>query len=566
MTRVWAPDAQSVDLVLADAQRPMSRAAGGWWDGPDLPDGTDYGFSLDGSDPLPDPRSFYQPYGVDGLSRSWDPSRHHWVASPGTSVLGNVIYELHVGTFTAEGTLISAIERLDHLRDLGVTTVELMPLAQFSGEFGWGYDGVDLFAVHRAYGGPDALVEFVNAAHERGLNVCIDVVLNHLGVWGNYLSMFAPYFHPTATGPWGPVLDLNGPEQRAYLIDVCRHWLVTMHADALRLDAVHAIHDETDRHLLAELSQCVAQWSHDEGRPMTLIAESDLNQPSMVMPTSEGGMGMDAQWADDIHHALHVALTGEIDGYYGDFADTHALATVLENVFYHDGRYSTFRHQNWGAPVPATLDRRKFVVFSQDHDQVGNRAQGDRPSQVLSDAQLVASEAIILLSPFTPMLFMGEEWGTRTPFRFFADQEDDERAQLVREGRQKEFSEHGWSGDVPDPTSRTTVDHCVLDWSEPRDGRCRRMLEWARSMIHVRATAPGVRDGVCQRVTHEGDIVRMINGAVAVEADMNGDALPAADSHDWPRENGGHIGSLLASFPDQKGAAVRVWQWVGVPD
>lgn len=574
-TRVWAPTARGVELVTPTdgARSAMSPTGHGWWEGRALPEGTDYWFSPDGEGPFPDPRSRWQPHGVDGPSRMWTARDHDWVPSPDQEVLGGVIHEIHVATFTRGGTLTSAIERLDELVDLGVGTVELMPLAQFSGEFGWGYDGVDLFAVHRAYGGPDALVAFVDAAHARGLSVCLDVVLNHLGAWGNYLSRFGPYYTERHQTPWGPGFDLDGPdshEQRRYLLDVCRHWLVDMHVDALRLDAVHAIHDDSDTHLLTELAQLLPGWEERTGRSLTLIAESDLNDVRMVRAPETGGVGMDAQWADDVHHALHVALTGETQGYYADFADPAALRRTLEDVFHHNGTWSSFRGRNWGAPVPHDLDRRRFVVYSQDHDQVGNRARGDRPSEHLTDAQLAGVAAVVLLGTFTPMLFQGEEWGTRTPFRFFADQETPERARMVREGRAAEFGAHGWEGEVPDPTSRGTLEDCVLDWSERSQPRCSAMLAWYRELISLRGRVPGVRSGRRQRAVRLGDVLVVVNAGVALVLDLAGHALPAdvdptapatwADSPEGTPPGG--LGPLLASFPTGDGGdAVRVFGW-----
>ena len=560
--RVWAPTAEHVDLVRGQTgpSSPMTRTDGGWWEAPGLQLGADYWFSPDGRGPFPDPRSRWQPFGVDGPSRLWEPDPdHHWAPSPDREVLGGPIYELHVGTFTSEGGLRSAAAHLADLVDLGVETVELMPIAQFSGEFGWGYDGVDLFAVHRSYGGPDALVEFVDRAHEIGLSVCVDVVLNHLGAWGNYLSQLAPYYSERHQTPWGPGFDLDGPdslEPRAFLLDVCRHWLVDLHVDALRLDAVHALQDDSPRHLLDELADRVATWREETGRRLALIAESDLNDPRMVTPRADGGVGMDAQWADDVHHALFVALTGETQGYYADFADPDALVHVLQDVFFHDGRWSAFRGRTWGSPVPPDLDRRRFVAYSQNHDQVGNRARGDRPSETLDDAQLAAAAALVLLSSTTPMVFQGEEWGTRTPFRFFSDQETEDRARIVRTGREAEFGRHGWDGQVPDPTSRDTFEACVLDWSERDQPGPRRMLAWYRRLLEVRRTAPGVRGGSRQRASQEGPVVRIANAGVLVVADLSGHALPSGP--DGP-------GQVVAAFPSlvEQGDAVRVLVGVG---
>ena len=544
--RVWAPAAQHVDLVLPAATEPpaapssikMTKAAGGWWEGPELPPGTDYWFSLDGGDPLPDPRSTCQPQGVHGPSRVWaPPPAEDRAESPDIDPLGAVFYELHVGTFSEEGTLDGAIPHLDHLVRLGVDVVELMPLAAFAGEFGWGYDGVDLFAVHAAYGGPDALVRFVDAAHERGLAVCLDVVLNHLGPWGNYLGQFGPYYTDRHRTPWGPGFNLDSAdaaeshEPREFLLDVCRHWLVDLHVDCLRLDAIHAIHDDSPVHLLAELSTRVARWSADTGRRMALVAESDLNDVRVITPVADGGLGMDAQWADDVHHALHTAFTGESQGYYGDFAQPGVLAHVLEDVFLHAGTFSTFRDRIWGKPVPADMDRRRFVVFDEDHDQVGNRAAGDRPSTSLTAAQQAASAALVLLSPFTPMLFMGQEWGTRQPFAYFSDQEDEHRAELVRQGRASEFGSHGWSESdgIPDPTARSTVVASTLDWSEAADGTHARLLDWHRELIELRRSAGLGSAGPRATSTQTDDTVVMETQGFRVEASLRA-GVPLGDS------------------------------------
>lgn len=353
--RVWAPAANEVTLVTAAGETPMTPGADGWFEGSALSAGTDYAFRLDGGDPRPDPRSRWQPEGVHAASRVFDPAAHAWADGewPGRDARGAVGYELHVGTFTPGGTLDSAIERLDDLVDLGVEVVELMPLAAFNGPRGWGYDGVALWAVHEAYGGPAALQRFVDAAHGRGLAVCLDVVHNHLGPSGNYLGQFGPYFTDAHETPWGSAVNLDQPgseEVREFLISSALAWLRDFHIDALRLDAVHALVDDSPRHVLAELSDRVAQLAEDLGRPLTLIAESDLNDVAMVSPTAEGGRGMQAQWADDVHHALHAWLTGERGGYYVDFGSAEVMATALTEVFVHDGGYSTFRGKDWAGP------------------------------------------------------------------------------------------------------------------------------------------------------------------------------------------------------------------------
>ncbi|WP_372593749.1 malto-oligosyltrehalose trehalohydrolase [Actinotalea sp.] len=504
--RVWAPEARTVDLHT-DRVEPMRPVGGGWWeaDSP-LHDGSDYAFSVDGGPPRPDPRSPWQPHGVHGPSRAFDTGRHRWTDEgwAGVDSRGAVTYELHVGTFTPAGTLDAAIEHLEHLADLGVDLVELMPLAAFPGRHGWGYDGVALWAVHEAYGGPAALQRFVDAAHHHGLGVCLDVVYNHLGPSGNYLATFGPYFTDTHHTPWGSAVNLDASgsaEVRAFIVENALRWFAEFHVDALRLDAVHALADDSPRHLLAELSDTVAELSTRLGRPLSLVAESDENDARTVQPTAEGGLGMTGQWADDVHHALHAWLTGERHGYYVDFGPVEVLAHALTRVFVHEGGPSTFRGVPWGAPVPRDTDARRFVVFAANHDQIGNRAVGDRPASRVPDGVLAAGAAVVLLSPFSPMLFMGDEWGTRRPFPFFSDHQEPELAEAIRVGRTAEFAGHGWAElyggepEVPDPQAPGTVESARLDWSEPAAPTHARMLAWHRTLIALRRVLPGVLDG-----------------------------------------------------------------------
>ena len=506
---VWAPQAGRVGLHLPATGEvtAMEPREGGWWVSPrPLPAGTDYAYRLDDGEDLPDPRSAWQPDGVHGPSRVFDASRLEWTDDgwPGRDLLGAVIYELHVGTFTPEGTLDAAAQRLAHLAWLGVDLVELMPVAGFPGRAGWGYDGVDLWAVHEAYGGPAALARFVDAAHAAGIGVCLDVVYNHLGPSGNYLGRFGPYFTAVHETPWGSAVNYDQPgceQVRAFVIDSALRWLTDFHVDALRLDAIHEIRDDAERssavephpHLLAEMSDAVASLSERLGRPLSLVAESDLNDAGVITPTHDDppfrmpSLGMTAQWTDDVHHALHARITGESQGYYADFAAPHALSHVYEHAFLHDGGWSSFRGRSWGAPVPAGTDPRRFVVFDSDHDQVGNRATGDRPAASLSDDLLAAEAALIILSPFTPMLFMGEEWGTRRPFQFFTDHTESELAQAVTQGRRDEFASFGWGADeVPDPQDRSTVEASVLDWAALSSPAHARMLAWYRDLIALR--------------------------------------------------------------------------------
>ena len=545
---VWAPAAQTVELHLPGQDRlvDMIPAPGGWWTAPlDLEPGTDYAFRVDGSPNRPDPRSALQPDGVHGPSRTVDPDAWQWTDQnwAGKDLRGSVIYELHVGTFTPEGTLDAAITRLGHLADLGVDIVELMPLAAFPGKAGWGYDGVGLWAVHEAYGGPDALARFVDAAHNAGIGVCLDVVYNHLGPSGNYLGVFGPYFTRAHHTPWGEAVnyDHDGSKQvRAFVIDSALRWLRDFHIDALRLDAIHEIKDDAaaadppQTHILAELSDAVAALSAEIGRPLSLVAEADLNDVGVITPTDEQppakipSLGMTAQWADDVHHALHARLTGETQGYYGDFAEAGAWAKAYGRAFLHNGTWSTFRERNWGAPVPENTDPRKFVVFGSDHDQVGNRAVGDRPSTSLNDATLAATAALVLLSPYTPMLFMGEEWGTRAPFQFFTDHEEADLARSVSEGRVREFAGFGWDADeIPDPQEHGTVEASRLRWEELDEAEHARMLAWYQGLIALRRKLTWSQRTAWPQVDETDDVLTVTYEDIVVATNLSDQDRPA---------------------------------------
>ncbi|KZB79868.1 malto-oligosyltrehalose trehalohydrolase [Amycolatopsis regifaucium] len=495
---VWAPEAQRARVRVDAGVHEMTAGDGGWWHAD--AEGVTYSFLLDDDDvPLPDPRSRWQPHGVHEASRVYDHSEFAWAddAWTGRQLPGGVLYELHIGTFTAGGTFDAAIERLDHLVDLGVTHVELLPVNSFDGTAGWGYDGVLWGAVHEPYGGPDGLKRFVDAAHARGLAVVLDVVYNHLGPSGAYLDRFGPYF--AGQNDWGPGLNLDGPgsdEVRRYVIDNALGWFRDFHLDALRLDAVHALADRRATHLLEELATETDALSAVLGRPLTLIAESDLNDPKLVTSRERGGYGLHAQWSDDLHHALHVKLTGETSGYYADFAAPDALERVLREVFFHTGTWSSFRERTHGRPVDtAVLPGHRFLGYLQNHDQIGNRATGDRLSATVAPGRLACGAALLFCSPYTPMLFMGEEWAASTPWQFFASFPDPELAEAVRTGRRREFSRHGWGeAEVPDPMDPATVERSRLDWTEvDREGH-REMLELYRNLIRLRRERPELAD------------------------------------------------------------------------
>jgi maltooligosyltrehalose trehalohydrolase len=544
MTRfeVWAPDAERVELETGSVRQDMRAEDGGWWridrddpvtgtDAPGTDDsgtdnrGTDYSFRVDGGEALPDPRSPWQPSGVHGPSRTYDHEGFPWTdgAWRGRPLAGSVLYELHIGTFTPEGTFDAAIGRLDHLVTLGVDTVEIMPVAAFPGRHGWGYDGVDLWAVHDPYGGPDGLKRFVNACHLRGLAVILDVVYNHLGPSGNYLGRFGPYFTDAYRTPWGQAVNFDqagSDEVRAFVIGNALMWLRDYHLDGLRLDAVHAIEDHRAVHILEELAGEVRRLGAVLGRHLTVIAESDLNDPRLVTSPEAGGYGLDAHWNDDVHHAIHTLLTGERQGYYADFGSPEALAKTLTGAYFHDGTWSSFRGRTHGRPVDRLrIPGHRFVVFQQNHDQVGNRAAGDRlPADVLR-----MGAAIMLTSPFTPMLFMGEEWGASTPWCYFTDHQEPELAEAVRSGRRAEFARHGWDpAAVPDPQAVDTFRRSVLDWTETEKPGHRDLLDWYRHLIELRRSRPELTDGDLTKVRVEtaADRLTIIRGDTRVTLDL----------------------------------------------
>ena len=498
---VWAPDPELVRMRANDQTFEMTRDDHAWWHPPEpLLPGTDYAYLLDDDDtPLADPRSQWQPEGVFGPSRSYDHSAFRWTdgAWTGRALPGSVLYEMHIGTFTPGRTFDAAIERLDYLAGLGVDLVEVMPVNVFDGTAGWGYDGVLWGAVHEPYGGPDGFKRFVNACHDRGLGVVLDVVYNHIGPSGAYLYRFGPYF--AGSNQWGAALNVDGPgsdEVRRYVIDNAVGWLRDFHVDGLRLDAVHAIEDHRALPLLEELAAEVDALAAGVHRPLSLIAESDLNDPRLITSREAGGYGLTAQWCDDIHHALHVTLTGETQGYYRDFAAPGALAATLRSAYFHAGTWSSFRGRTHGRPVDTQkIPGYQFVCYLQNHDQIGNRAEGDRLSATVRPGRLACGAAILLCSPYTPMLFMGEEWAASTPWQFFASFPDPGLAEAVRNGRRAEFSEHGWGEqDIPDPMSPATVERSTLNWKELSVPDHRFMLELYRGLIALRHEYPELAD------------------------------------------------------------------------
>ena len=548
---VWAPRASSLALSVAspagEATVAMQPSGDGWWTtaepAPDPAEvAVDYGYLVDGSDvPRPDPRSRHQPDGVHARSRTFRPEAHVWgdTAWTGRQLAGAVIYELHLGTFTPEGTLDAAIGKLDHLRSIGVDLVELLPVNSFDGTHNWGYDGVGWFAVDDTYGGPAAYQRFVDACHQAGLGVIQDVVYNHLGPSGNYLPVFGPYL-TEGRNTWGDQVNLDqdgSAEVRRYILDNALMWLGDYHVDGLRLDAVHALSDSSPVHLLEELAVEVGALSAYRGVPLTLIAESDLNDPVMVTPREAGGYGLDAQWSDDFHHAVHVALTGETDGYYADFEPLGALAKVMEKGFFHDGTWSSFREADHGVPIDtATMATWRLVVCSQNHDQIGNRAVGDRVTEVLDDHQLACAALLTLAGPFTPMLFQGEEWAASTPFQFFTSHTDPAIGLATAEGRIGEFAKMGWDPSVvPDPQDPETYRRSKLDWSERESGRGARILSVYQRLAALRSEQPALTDPAFGAVRCEVDEVtrlfRMHRGDLLVAINLGDEPAEVSVTH-----------------------------------
>jgi maltooligosyltrehalose trehalohydrolase len=503
--RVWAPKASRAQLVLK-TDRPYSVEMAAEERGyfgvvqTGIADGARYAYRLDGGPERPDPCSLWQPEGVHGPSAVVQPERFHRTGGEWRGVRRGdlVIYELHVGTFTPEGTFDAIIPRLHALRDLGVTALELMPVAQFPGTRDWGYDGVFPYAAQHSYGGPAGLARLVGACHAAGMAILLDVVYNHLGPEGNYLRDFGPYFTDRYKTPWGEAFNFDGPGSdavRDYVLDNARMWLEDFHFDGLRLDAVHAIFDFGARHILSEIKEVAEDVAVRSARHIHIIAESDLNDPKVILPADQGGYGLDAQWADDFHHAVHAYLTDERRGYYQDFGDFRQIGRALESPFIYASDYSSHRDRKHGAPAPPDLGGDRFVVCLQNHDQVGNRAQGERLTALLqSPAQVRLATTLLLFSPYIPLLFMGEEYGEEKRFPFFCSFSDEHLIQAVREGRKREFPDFVNQGALLDPQAETTFEAAKLTWSWP-DGTTGAALRCLHAnLLAARNKWPALRD------------------------------------------------------------------------
>ncbi|MGO4590819.1 malto-oligosyltrehalose trehalohydrolase [Paenarthrobacter sp. 2TAF44] len=579
---VWAPNAGSVKLLAGGSEHAMEQihdgGATGWWRASvevtgQEGDAVAYGYFVDGEGPFPDPRSRRQPDGVHGLSAIFDPAAYHWGDGEwkGRSLKGSVIYELHLGTFTPEGTLDAAARKLDYLVNLGVDFIELLPVNAFNGVHNWGYDGVLWYAIHEPYGGPEAYQRFVDAAHAAGLGVIQDVVYNHLGPSGNYLPKFGPYLKSGEGNTWGDSVNLDGPgsdEVRRYILENAAMWLRDYHVDGLRLDAVHALRDERAVHILEDFGALGDQIEAETGVTKTLIAESDLNNPRLIYPRKDNGYGLEGQWSDDFHHALHVNLSGETTGYYADFESLAVLAKVLEHGFLHDGSYSSFRGRHHGRPIRHDLAHPSaLVVCLQNHDQIGNRATGDRLTASLSYGRLAIGAVLTMTSPFTPMLFMGEEFGASTPWQFFTSHPEPELGEATAKGRIKEFERMGWDpAVVPDPQDPETFKRSKLDWSEPSAGDHARLLQLYRDLAQLRRNTSELVNGGFGETTVEFDDdehwLEMTRGAIRVvcnfgdeplDSPMGGSLLLATDTEAVLED-----GSL--TLPGGSAAVVRVQQ------
>ena len=549
---VWAPLLKSVKLCVVhpdERSLSMSRDGRGYWRAviDEVNPGALYMYQPDGSELRPDPASNYQPEGVHGPSQVIDHTAFRWTDGGwrGIALEEMIIYELHVGTCTAEGTFDGLVTRLGEIRDVGINAIEVMPIAQFPDGRNWGYDGAHPFAVQSNYGGPEGMKRLVDACHNAGLAVILDVVYNHLGPEGNYLGLFGPYFTDRHKTPWGNAINFDDAHcemVRDYFIENALHWFRNYHVDALRLDATHAMHDEGDRHILQELAGAVRDYSEARGRQFHLIAESDLNDVRVTRPEQSGGYGISAQWCDDFHHSLRAMLTGEDGGYFKDFGRAEHLAKAYREGFVYSGEYSQFRKRSHGT-CSKDVPGHQFIVFSQNHDQVGNRMLGERLSALVPFEALKLAAAAVLVSPYVPMLFMGEEYAEDSPFLYFVSHEDRDLITSVRNGRRAEFASFKWRGEPPDPQSPESFLKSKLKWEERYEGRHRLMLGFYKRLIELRRTLPALarpsKDGLDVSVAGRGLLLlRRQRGGNQVFCALNFNKAEATfrieiDGRDW---------------------------------
>lgn len=545
--KVWAPRVERMRVQVNGGEpKPLQQHSDrGWWllCDPDAHPGDEYAFLLDDDTiAYPDPASRWQPNGVHAASRIYDQSAFPWTDANWhpAPLSSGIVYELHIGTFSQEGTFDGAMQHLDYLVSLGITHIEVMPVNEFAGDRGWGYDGVFLYAVFEPYGGPDGFKRFVNACHAKNLAVILDVVYNHFGPVGNYTNRFGPYLTEKYHTPWGAAVNFNeggSDEVRRFFLDNALMWLRSYHCDGLRLDATHEFIDRSAVHFMEQLSSEVHRLGTTLGKTFSLVAESDLNDPKFVRPVEAHGYGMDAQWSDDFHHSLFTLLWSDPGrGYYDDFGTMDDLVKSIKGAFVYDGQYSRYRRHSHGRPVHDTPAHR-FFGFIQNHDQVGNRAAGERLEHLVGVEASKVALGIVLTAPFVPMLWMGEEFAASAPFLYFADHEEEEMRRLVSEGRKKDFAAFGWNEDeIPDPEASETFERSKLNWAEINEGRHAEMLQWTRDLIKLRRSTVDLNDADFGHVhvscAAEGRTLDMRRGAIRVLANLGEEPAERKLKHD----------------------------------
>ena len=552
--RVWAPNCREVSLKLVFPEErllPMRPAGKGFFEincpGLGTKTGARYFYLLDGEKQRPDPASRFQPEGVHGPSEAVDPAGHAWQdAGWKNPPIGDyIIYELHIGAFTPEGTFEAAIKRIPHMKELGITAVEIMPVAQFPGGRNWGYDGAYPYAPQNSYGGPVGFKKLIDAFHQAGIAVILDVVYNHLGPEGAYMADYGPYFTGRYKTPWGSAINYDGPSSgpvRRFFIGNALYWLREFHIDALRLDAVHGIFDVSPVHIIEELMEETRGLEKRAGRPFYIFMESDRNDTRFIRPRAFGGFGVDAHWNEDFHHALHVILTGERDGYYMDFSGAGDMLKSFAEGFVYTGRYSVYRAKRHGSPS-ADIPPGRFVAFSQNHDQVGNRFLGDRLSCCLPPGKLKLAAAMVLLGPYIPLIFMGEEYGEKAPFMYFVSHSDEKLVRSVREGRRREFYSFGWKGEIPDPQGEETFSRSKIRPELSGEPVHAELFDFYKKLILLRRQTPALRENSRQGMTvclQEDTLVMarcMEGGTVLACFNLSGRpeiiALPAVEGGRW---------------------------------
>ncbi len=498
---LWSPLKEKVAVHLVSPKEellPMTKQEQGYWYlKAEIEPGTLYYYQLEDGADRPDPASHFQPQGVHQASEIIAHNNTNWQDSEWAGILLEemIIYELHVGTFTPEGTFKAIMTRLSDLAELGVNAIEIMPVAQFSGDRNWGYDGVYPYAVQNSYGRPEDLKQLVDAAHQQGIAVILDVVYNHFGPEGNYVAHHAPYFTETYQTPWGDAINFDDAYSygaRNYFIENALYWLENYHIDGLRLDAIQAIYDSSAKHILQEMAQRVEEFSQQVGRKFYLIAESDLNDVRVIRPQELGGYGIDAQWSDDFHHSLRTVLTKESGGYYADFGTCEQLAKAYQNTFVYDWEYSPFRKRYHGN-APGDRPGHQFVVCIQNHDQIGNRMLGERLSDLIDFEATKLAAGALLLSPYIPLLFMGQEYGEESPFLYFVSHNDPDLVAAVREGRKKEFTDFHLEGDYIDPQSVEAFNISKLHWQQRNEGKHKILWQLYQQLINLRRTIPALK-------------------------------------------------------------------------